>query len=461
MANTGKPSSVGEVVPHFFISYARLDLNQYLKRFFVDLRNRVASLLDVSPDHVAFLDTNNIDTGIDWDSKIAKAAQLSKVLVCIYSPNYFSRNKNHEYCAKEFSAFLKRQDRLRYECYVEANVELFRLRDVRNIVPILWYSETFLKKSGDLPPPMVRMIHYHLRGVDSEIADAYKTKGMERITTRRSGTYLDIIQALAGTIHDCSKNPLPPLSDAPEFSTLRNAFWDRPERIEVDTRHRRVDSIITDTTELGLPEAPHIQTGSRDYQGPGQVLAIEVRSRADKESAWTPYGGRQNISGLLEEIVAERQLAYRSELLDPTDPDFLIQVQEILSAATATNTIAIVLLDPLCLGNEVVRDKVEGLIREGTWRGGVVIPIGSFNAEALSITEQFRDVLEVPPEHQQRIVIRRSSGSVVDFRIALLSVLDGILARIVKHGEVHQKIPDNPGPKTKPSITNVHTLKLP
>jgi hypothetical protein len=305
---------------------------------------------------------------------------------------------------------------------------------------------------------MVRMIHYHLRGVDSEIADAYKTKGMERITTRRSGTYLDIIQALAGMVHDCSKNPLPPLSDAPEFSTLRNAFWDRPERMEVEEQNRDVDSIITD---ISLPEAPHVETGSREYRGPGQLLAIEVRSRADKESAWTPYGGRQNISGLLEEIVTERQLAYRSELLDPTDPDFLTQVQEILSAATATNTIVIVFVDPLCLGNEVVRDKVKGLIREGTWRGGFLIPIESSDAEALSITEQFRDVLDVPPEHQQRIVLRRTSGSVTDFRIALFSVLDGILARIVKHGEVHQKIPDNPGPKTKPRITNVPTLKLP
>jgi hypothetical protein len=459
MANTGKSSGVGEAVPHFFISYARFDLNPYLKRFFVDLRNRVAKLLDINPDHVAFLDTNDINTSTDWDTKIAKAAQLSKVLVCIYSPTYFSKNRNHEYCAKEFSAFLKRQDNFRYERYVEENVELFRLRDVRNIIPILWYSEESLKKFGDLPPQMVRMIHYHLSGVDPEIADAYKSKGMERISTRRSGTYLDIIQALAGIIHDCSNSPLPALSDAPEFSTLKNAFWDTPERIELGGEDR--NPIITDIAELSSPEAPHVETRSRDYRGPGQLLAIEVRCRGHTGSVWTPYGGRQDISSLLEEIVIERQLACHLELLDPTDPDFLTQVQELLSAATATNTIPIVFLDPLCLGNKKVRGEFKGLIQEGTWRCGFLVPVGSSDAEAFSITEKFRDVLEVPPEHQQRIVIRRTGGSVADFRIALLSVLDGILARIVKHGEVRQKIPDNPGPDTKPSITNVPTFELP
>ena len=217
----------------------------------------------MSPDHVAFLDTDDINTGTDWDLKIAKAAQLSKVRACNYSPNYFSKNRNHEYCAKEFHAFLKRQDTLSYERYVEANLELFKLRDVRNIIPILWYSDRFLKKYRDLPPPMVRMIHYHLR--------RSRFRNCRRVQEQRNGKNYDkafgnlsrrSTEALAVTIHDCSNKPLPPLPDAPKFSTLRNAFWDRPEPLEVGERDHDANSIVAGIKELSPAEGPHVEVVS-------------------------------------------------------------------------------------------------------------------------------------------------------------------------------------------------------
>src|SRR4051812_3184763 len=175
-----------EVTPHFFISYSRGDFNRYLERFFSDLMESVAGLLDVSIDDVAFIDRANVLTGDDWNKKISRAAQVSNVLVCIYSPRYFSVNRSHEYCAKEFAAFLMRHDSLSYERYYDGKSHVVGITGVRNIIPILWYSEKELEESGGLPPAVVRTIQYSISGIASDIANTYMSKGMKEITRRRT-----------------------------------------------------------------------------------------------------------------------------------------------------------------------------------------------------------------------------------------------------------------------------------
>jgi hypothetical protein len=453
MSDTAGPISGRAAIPYFFFSYARADRDVYLERFFSDLRNKVASLLDASSDHVAFLDTSNVNTGADWNSKIAKAAQVSRVLVCVYSPRFFSKTRTHEYCAKEFFAFLKRQTSLRYERYIEGDASFFRVRDVRNVIPILWYSEEVLRKSGDLPPPVVRTIQYTLNEVASEVADAYKTKGMNTITIRRTRIYSDIIQALASLIRDYSNDPLPPLANVPDFAALRNAFWDPPEGTAENEAGTELG--VSEITEISVPAELLPENRPKDFRGPGELLAIELRSPADRASVWMPYEGQPNFPSLLEDVAAERQLALRSKTLDPADSDFLAQTQEMLAAATATNTMAAVFLDPFCLRDKVVPDRLRALLVEGTWRGGLLLPVGSSDPEALSLAEQHRHLFDLPLDEQQRIVIRWAYGSATDFRVAVLGVLDDILARIIKHGEPHQRIPNNPGPETIPRITNV------
>jgi hypothetical protein len=64
---------------------------------------------------VSFTDTDSVKTGQDWNSRISEAVQMSRVLVCIDTPNFSSKEKTREYSAKEFDAFLKRQRKPRYE----------------------------------------------------------------------------------------------------------------------------------------------------------------------------------------------------------------------------------------------------------------------------------------------------------------------------------------------------------
>jgi hypothetical protein len=443
---------MGEQVPHFFISYSRRDVNKYLERFLADLVKDVADLLDIDINHAAFIDRNNISTGDDWNEKISRAAQFSKVLVCIYSPLFFSKNKFHEYCAKEFSAFLSRQKHS-YAPYQRGNSNVVGVKGVKNIVPILWYSEKELNDSGDLPPAIIGTIQYDLVGVASEIADAYKTKGMRKITIKRTERYHEIKGALAGLIRDRSHDPLPPLTEAPQFAALRNAFWDPLEASALADENN--DGSTAESAQNELFAAPLVETRPSDYRGPKEFVVIEVRSNSEKAYEWTSYDGEQDVSSLVEEIAVDRELLRRLEFVDAANPYFLSHMEKILVTASTKNSIAVVLLDPACLLKEPMRDGLKGLIAEGTWRGGFLIPSGSLDTEDKLNTEEYRRLLDVQPEHQQRIVIRRTSGSMAEFRSALLSVLDDILARIIKNGELQQEIPDNAGPEKIPRITNV------
>ena len=77
-------------VPCLFFSYARNDVDSYLKQFCEDLFDMVAQkgTFERGKGEGSFQDIQNIEPGQDWETKIAKALQHSQVLVCAYTPWY-------------------------------------------------------------------------------------------------------------------------------------------------------------------------------------------------------------------------------------------------------------------------------------------------------------------------------------------------------------------------------------
>jgi hypothetical protein len=131
---------MGDTVPYlFFFSYARSDRDAYLLRFFEDLKQRVALLEGIhDADTVGFRDEEGVITADDWSSKISAVLQISKVLVCIYTPRFFADDT----CAKQFAAFLKRSPHTRYEPTPDPDGNLkYQVKEARNILPVLWLSE--------------------------------------------------------------------------------------------------------------------------------------------------------------------------------------------------------------------------------------------------------------------------------------------------------------------------------
>lgn len=433
-----------EPVPYIFFSYARADLDAYLERFFDDLSKRSAQVIGVGEAKFAFIDTNSIKTGQDWNTRIAAALQSTKVLVCVYSPNFFSKERTHEYCAKEFDAFLRRNTDLRYDRIVEGGRTIVRIRDARNIVPILWFGELDLTPQG-LPPAIVQAITYSLNQIDAQIAgkisDTYQSNGMERFARRRGSTYREIIATLARVIRGYADQPLPPTPDPLDFATLRNAFWDPPPDVE---------------GEAAAPSAAlSIEHLATESPGPSRLFSIELRLAAGDDQPWTPFAGASRLSGLVDEVATSRRLTRTSATLDPNDAGFLERARNLLESASAVNTSVILFVHPECLAVAGARHALESLLATGNWRGGVMVPLDAADQPAIDVVMSAQTFFQLSLDQQQRIAMRTVTGSSEDFRAAMASLLDEVLARIVKHGDIRRDSPDNDGPTKRPSITNV------
>src|SRR5262245_10455759 len=93
-----------------------------------DLAKCVALLLPgFDSVSVCLFDESTIETGDDWEELLADEVNAARVLICLMSPNYFSR----PHCAKEFDVFRRRIDQ--YDATAATGLP---------ILPILWRSPT-------------------------------------------------------------------------------------------------------------------------------------------------------------------------------------------------------------------------------------------------------------------------------------------------------------------------------
>ncbi len=279
--------------PYFFFSYARGDEDSYLKRFFEDLRWRVSQLSGVAEvDAVGFRDSHGINTGDDWNTKIAGALHTSKVLVCIYTAKFFGR----EYCGKEFAAFLKRNGAFRYErIRDDADGEIkYRIREARNIIPILWVGEGDLALHPDpkkkLPPYAVRTIQYFTQSLPSRVVKEYQANGLRRMYVKRPSVARDdVIKHFATAI--VAAQPLPSADRPRSFEELWDAFWVIPE--EHQPQDGAAEAVVTEPA-AAAPDAVS--------PGPGHILAIEVNPASAGPAGWAPYAGGPTLARAVRKL---------------------------------------------------------------------------------------------------------------------------------------------------------------
>jgi hypothetical protein len=436
----------------FFFSYSRADweYDVYLAKFFEDLERKVAIVTGAGTRRVGFRDEVGVKTGDDWTSNIATAVQTSSVLVCVYTPNFFSAERTHEFCSKEFMAFLKRDPNHRYERVVDdAGRERYEVRDARNILPIMWLSERELVDLNKLPPYAVRTIQYTLNftGVARDLNDQYRTKGMSLLTTQRRGTYRQILAHLAARIVELAATPLPSIAPPPDARTLRNAFWDLPEIAPAGGA----------APGPGSGNADGLEDTADPSLGPRQVVALEVRRAAGDGSAWAPYPSEPSLPVLVEEIAQSRRSRSRYLTFDPSAGDFVTALFAALNDATEKRVLPILLVDPSALARPEWRAAITSLLRR-QWRGGVVVPVDASDKPSAHLMESIKGDLELTPNEREWIVVRVAQGGVAELRTALISVADDILARIVMHGSVERHPPATFGPvplSVRPRISNM------
>lgn len=418
------PAAVPQLV---FYSYNRADTNSYLEKFFRELGIKVAGMLMKGNDQVYFLDTRSVPAGADWITTIGRALQTSQLLLCIYTPNFFSQDEAHQYCGKEFDAFLRRHGDLAYEGVDEHGNRIRRFREPPNIVPVLWYAERDLEAMG-LPPPVVRAVTYTLNEVDNaQLKKAYAEKGLWKMATRRGASYEDLLTDLARIIRDrIKKRVLPPLATPPAFESLSNVFWELPA------------------------VGPAARSPFRS--GPARLAAIVVRSHGDPSQAWTPFGGQRTLQGLIVEATASKGVSCAETVLNFSSADFVERAMASLDEATRGNHSPVVFVDPACLTEGLVPAKLRALLDHPGWRGALLIPADAADA-SLSSRARWLAHQKLSTDQQDRISTR-VAASEAEFAAVLGMLLEEAAARLVKHGDVHNAAPDNAGPSVKPSISN-------
>jgi len=88
------------------------------------------------------------------------------------------------------------------------------------------------------------------------------------------------------------------------------------------------------------------------------------------------------------------------------------------------------------------------------WRGGIVVPLDASDQQSIRLIESIKPDFEMTPNEREWIVVRVAQGGVAEFRTAVISVADDILARVVKHGSVERSTPATVGPSVPPRIVN-------
>jgi hypothetical protein len=444
---------MSEAEPYFFFSYSHSDTDEYLDTFFDDLRRRVANISGEGPNadessredilnRIGFRDFEGIKNGQDWTRTIAKAIASSGVLVCLYTPTYFSQYK--DYCGREFATFIMRDPCVRYARWTDGVDELFQLRGARNIIPIIWWKLSHLERRN-LPPYVLRSISWtpDRNVLSRRVVERYIRDGMRRLLIDPDPSdYDDILDHFAAQIDELTTRPLPILPELPEFNEIRNAFWDKPETSLIDNK------LSTDAALMA--RAPGLS-------GPTRMFIVEISTKLRMTSLWCPYRDAKSIAELVEEVANDKLLEMSRLEVDSNSPGFANQVVAKLNTAVGEGARAILIVDPYIFESDIVRNALMALFKSPT-RAGFVIPIDSDDNKARGIMETHSSLIKTIGTGNDWI-IRISIGGQEDFKTAISSVCDEILATLVRTSRVWQSPPDNGGPATQPRISNSISMR--
>lgn len=190
----------------FFFSYARLDRDPYLKKFYNELADTVRLKVGGNRDEVGFFDAEDIEPGQEWPATLAGALQVARVFVPVYTPSYFAS----EFCGKEWQVFEDRRKAAGDRPPV--------------ILPVLWTPED--KLPSNLPEAVSDLQYSH-----EQFGGMYAKEGLWQLM--RLSKYRDIRHEIIGGIAERiieigRKHALPALPALPSIKQVPSAFQPRP-----------------------------------------------------------------------------------------------------------------------------------------------------------------------------------------------------------------------------------------
>jgi FxsC-like protein len=336
---------------HFFLSYARGDDDQFVRRFSEDLSAEIRVLAGLDADEqVGFLDVSAIGLGDNWSQRLVDALSACHTFVALVSPRYLLS----EPCGKEWAAFSRR---LAADGQAGTRVPA--------LLPLIW-----------LPPRRLPAEVTRLRYSGGALPDEYHRIGLRQFLrlARHRETYLEIVAELARHIVDAARQPPPPpLPPGTDFDGLPDAFR----------------SAAPDTGHVPAPRPPRRPAAPVRFLVAAPTLAdldtpalVESRPRrdyyGDRAVDWAPYrpGLPEPLVGYARRLAGERRLdADAADLAAPGRPprDWL------------DGGIAVLLLDVWALR---LPRYVSALAERGGMLHAVLVPA---NREDLPTQREWRD----------------------------------------------------------------------
>ena len=386
--------------PRLILWYARSEGDGFLDRFFQDLRKEIALREGLNNDddnpEPGFRDTDSMPGGSNWREELAKALAESWTCVCIYTPNYFSR----ESCGKEFQVFL---DRSHVQYDPDGSVT-----GAKGIFPVLWVSMDDLKRKK-LPPRIAEGINFRAR----KHQDRYEKEGLRHILRRSPKTvYVDILDDIVRDLIQLFNRRPDPLPALPRYEKVKNAFWQQPAagRDEPPAGPRNVQVFLIEAPDATQPSL--VQEGEDSWQEILQTSHPDFQLRIE-----ALHPARQVPAALTERVV---ELNRR-------------------------NVVTLIMVAPSAASNQAAATQalIDSLSASGDWLGGIIVPAPGA-APVLKAN--------IPPTSLDRIFVRTTNNDTAAIVDSVRDLTIEVIGRIVTDAEVRQHAPGGAKPSAKPKI---------
>ena len=437
----------------FFISYARRNDRSYtvpewstpklIRQLYEDLAAEIISRADTgnarSADEIGFFDQTGIEPGDKWDDKVADALARSRVMLWLFTRNYF----NSTVSGQEVQVFL---DRL---------AEYANARHVAPpplIIPILWHGPDQLPAKL---PDAVSDLQYKY----DEFSSVYAQQGLEqlmRLTKHKDGYEEFLINLGKRVVAVAEKDPLPRLAALPALKAVKNAFQPlSPAAPSAAPGSAAIAATppITTLANCGPGFAHFVFVAGKQQEL--QVVRNTLTAYDIEGRLWKPYFPEVDRTVALFTQRAATDADLQHEVL-PVSNALLEQ----LDAADDSNTIVVLIVDPWTLNVQAYQDHMKGYDRRNLVSCAVLVVWNPADQNdrltQLQLLQRVRETFKNSITNQN-LYVREKVESATDFGKELVAAIVEIRRRLDARAKLFHPI-DAAGFTAIPQVTRPSAL---
>lgn len=413
---------------YFFLSYAREDDPEYIRRFFHDLSSQVRNLAGVGmEDEVGFLDELNVQLGQRWSAELTDALASCGSFIAMTSPRYFRR----DYCGREWYVF---SDRL-------ATYQRRWNRLAPALLPVRWIPANPMH-------PLAAEIQSANAGLGGPSYLQYGLRQMLDLKRFRDD-YREFVFQLARRIVTVTDTHKVPRQHAPvSVDLVPNAFSAGPA-IEPTVEPTAVTTSMAFSHPFSRPTGARLSArtlvhfvvvaGTRDQMS---AIRTKLDYYGSLHEGWAPYHPE------LQATLADFATQIAGDRLFDSDIADISRLEERVDQAKRQNEVIVLLVDAWSPGLSDHRRALTDYDARDDLTSAVMIPFSSTDAETLSDTTvlqaQLAQVLRHNLDRRDRMMLRQNIPTPEQFGTDLEEILEVAQNRIFKKGIVNPLVPDRP-----------------